>query len=163
MNNQFTQPPVIWNESNEAFPPLRTLSWYIKRIQQKGGAISMRKLSVGIGVSNNAVSNWMKPGLDGRQKFSPSPETMVRIAEIAGVPVDLALVDLQYWKSIGTPMEITWAEIAKRTWKEFAQHIKPVIVVSVLALIFLIEGLQVNTAQASGAEISAPHHVYYGY
>lgn len=82
----------------------RSLTDYLVAAKERTGLMSDRRLGVALGGSIEMVSQWRTQG-----KF-PSEARMVRLADMAGVPRDQALLDLAEWKSDETTRD-TWRMI----------------------------------------------------
>ena len=113
---------------------------YLDLAIKKQGLKSDRELSRALELkSNNTMTN-MRSG-----KHLPSDDTMIKIAELAGEPVDVALLRLNLWRSKTPETREHYAAIAERLAKQASSW-----------LIYLGLGIMVlfsfgsNTAHAAG-------------
>lgn len=80
---------------------MHTIDWYLDQAREKSGAKSDRQLSEMMGYSSKIVCQ-----LRNNPKFNPSDEMMIKIADIANVERETALLDLGYWRSSGAAREV---------------------------------------------------------
>lgn len=126
-------------------PPARDISWYIEEAKAKSGAKSDRKLCEMLGMAENATHAWKK------RNVLPSDETMMKLAQIAGVDPWTALLDLNMWRSQGA---------AQNVYRSILEKIKASIVI-----IALLGALSASPASAEGKQYTlhyAKDTVYYG-
>lgn len=71
------------------------LSEYLDRAKQAQGIRSERALSRELGVSHQSLVQW-REGM-----ATPRPETMLRLAELAGCSPEIALLDHMAWRADG--------------------------------------------------------------
>lgn len=76
---------------------MRDFNWYCDRAKAQAGVATDRALADLIGIQPPTVSQ-MRAG-----KSPPSPATMHRLAELAGVPDDQAALDLARWQAERDP------------------------------------------------------------
>lgn len=136
---------------------MRDLTFYIDKARQNSGATSDRKLSELIGMAPNTAFFWRS------KKSFPSDDTMIRLAEIAQIDPQIALVELNAWRNHGTK--------AAPIYERMAAMLRGVVLTVVLALAFLMVTSD-NSAHASqvvqNALFSATdngansNYVYYG-
>lgn len=81
------------------------LTEYLDRARQAAGIDSDRRLAVALGISQTTIRQY-RAGL-----AAPSPERMVTLAELAGVPPRVALLDCLAWRSDGPRSRELVAEI----------------------------------------------------
>ncbi len=78
---------------------MRTLDFYIKKAMEKQGLKSRRQLCIVLGTSHNAINAY------DRGSF-PSDDTMLKLAELAGIDAMTALTDLHIMRSNGPARNI---------------------------------------------------------
>jgi transcriptional regulator with XRE-family HTH domain len=78
---------------------MRTIDFYIDRAKEFSKITSNRKLGVKLGVSEGAISQF-KTG-----RAIPSDDTMIKLAKLAHVDKDLALMELNTWRTKGEAKE----------------------------------------------------------
>lgn len=88
---------------------MRTVKDYISEAQKKQNIPSNNKLAYALGITPTALSAIYK------SKNIPSDETMIKLAELAGIPEEEALVDLSIWRNENSPK-------AKEIWEK-VRHI----------------------------------------
>ncbi|MBQ8347804.1 MAG: helix-turn-helix domain-containing protein [Alphaproteobacteria bacterium] len=76
---------------------MRTIKDYISEAQKKQGIPSNNKLASALGITPSGVSVLYKG------KSLPTDETMIKLAELAGIPEEEALVDLSIWRNADSP------------------------------------------------------------
>tara|TARA_R110002124_G_scaffold14054_2_gene63230 strand:- start:179 stop:574 length:396 start_codon:yes stop_codon:yes gene_type:complete len=86
---------------------MNDIEFYIDTAKEAYRANSDRKLSVALGLNAGAVGFWR------RGVALPNDNTMVRLADLAGVSKEQALLELSYWRSEGEAKE-TYGEILKK-------------------------------------------------
>lgn len=84
-----------------------TIDEYIDEAKRVRGFRSDRELSNALGFKNNSVSHWRT------KRAWPSDESMVTLAELAGMPPEQALLDLNFWRSTGQAKSV-YATLAAR-------------------------------------------------
>lgn len=89
---------------------MRNFDDYLSEARRKTGVASNNKLAKMLGISSNYISQ-LSQG-----KALPSDETMIKIAELANMDIEAALLDLSIWRSSGS-------ENAKRTWLSLANKL----------------------------------------
>ena len=85
---------------------MQTIDFYIKTAKERAKISSDRKLSAMLLLPSNAVSGYKNKGV------LPSDETMVRLARIAHISPEQALMDLNIWRSEGQS-KVFYSKIAK--------------------------------------------------
>ena len=70
---------------------MRNFQDYISEAQKKQNLYSLSKIAQKIGISANSVSVMYK------NKTLPSEETLIKIADLAGIPREEALLDVSIW------------------------------------------------------------------
>lgn len=114
---------------------VRDVDWYIDRAKTCSGIVSNRKLGLELGISEGAMSHF-KTG-----RAFPSDETMVKLAKLAQVDPDLALLDLGSWKTTGE---------AKEAYERLKSRFVSLCIIAALTLTFVIFPPDDGEAQASG-------------
>ena len=71
--------------------PPRDIQWYLEKAKEKQGVPSNAKLAYLIGITPPSLAGW------NRGYTLPAPEKMVKLAELARVPAEVALADLGSW------------------------------------------------------------------
>ena len=84
---------------------MRTVKDYISEAQKKQGIPSNNKLAYALGITPTALSAIYK------SKNIPSDETMIKLAELAGIPEEEALVDLSIWRAQTPKTKEVWEKI----------------------------------------------------
>ncbi len=84
---------------------MRTVKDYISEAQKKQGIPSNNKLAHALGITPTALSAIYK------SKNIPSDETMIKLAELAGIPEEEALVDLSIWRAQTPKTKEVWEKI----------------------------------------------------
>ena len=79
---------------------MHNIDYYIDLAKEKTGVKSDIKLGKLLGFKTSAVSYWRT----GRSW--PSDTTMIKLADLAGIPKEQALLELAYWRSEGETQEV---------------------------------------------------------
>ncbi len=124
---------------------MRTINWYLDEAKEKQGFKSDRQLGTAIGGAPETISKYRK------YKAAPSPEKMVKLAELAEVPEEVALADLGYWTNFDTPA----APVYKKMSEIVANAVKYT-AASVAGF------AMVSAAFTSPADASEPRHTVSG-
>lgn len=95
----------------------RTIEFYIEKAKEHSGISSDRQLGPVLGMSTAAISQF-KTG-----RALPSDDSMVRLAELAGVDPYIALIDLNSWRSEGA---------ARNAYKEILKRISVVFIAALI-------------------------------
>lgn len=66
---------------------------YLDLAKQRQGLRSDRQLCFALGRTQNVINQWL------RHSMWPAEETMLQLAELAGVPAERALLDLMTWRA----------------------------------------------------------------
>ena len=85
---------------------MRTLIWYLDEAKEKQGFTSDRQLNHALGATGSLVTRYRS------NKMAPSPKMMVKLAELAGVPPEIALADLGYWTNFDSEAADVYHEMA---------------------------------------------------
>ena len=72
-----------------------TIDDYINAAREMRGFLSDNQLSKALGFKSSAVNHWRT------KRAWPGDDTMIRLAEMAGIDPDLALIHLNAWRSRG--------------------------------------------------------------
>lgn len=91
----------------EPFPEDRNLNYYICNAMANQGVLSERELSKTLGKAHNFVNNLLVG------KALPSDEVMMKIADLAGLDKQAALLDLNVWRS-PTPVRDAYVGILQK-------------------------------------------------
>ncbi len=86
---------------------MRTLNWYLDKAREKQGFKSDRQLALALSGVHSLVTSYR------RMKAYPSPEMMVKLANYADVPVEIALADLGYWTNFDTEAAPAYKKMAE--------------------------------------------------
>lgn len=81
---------------------MRTIKDYISEAQKKQGIPSNNKLAAAIGITNGGLSNLYKG------KAIPTDETILKLAELAGIPEEEALIDVSIWRAADPKTKSIW-------------------------------------------------------
>lgn len=93
---------------------MRDINFYIKEAKTRSKSTSNRKLCAMMGIAHNSIGNWEK------RNILPSDETMIKLAQVAGISPYVALIDLNAWRSNGA---------VKKTYEGILEKIKAIILV----------------------------------
>jgi len=74
---------------------MRDVHFYVKKAMERSGAKSERQICLMMGMADNTITNYRK------RNVLPNEETMMKLAQIAGIDVFIALLDLNIWRSEG--------------------------------------------------------------
>lgn len=97
-----------------------TFEEYIEKAKQNMNCKSVRELSEIIQIKPSSITEFSKG------RAYPSQETMLRIARLAGIRDEQALIDFNLWKTKDKPN-------AYKVWKEIAKKIQFLSVILVLS------------------------------
>ncbi len=95
---------------------MNTLRDYTDKIIARHNLKSQNEAAKEIGIAGASLSQFLSG------KILPSEDTMLKIADLAGMPKEEALIDLNLWRSANNP------EVAK-IWQRMAKMINPAMVV----------------------------------
>lgn len=84
---------------------MRSFKDYVSEAQKKQNLHSNNKLALELGITSAAMSALYKG------KSLPSDETMIKLAELAGIPEEEALVDLSIWRAQTPKTKEVWEKI----------------------------------------------------
>ncbi len=94
---------------------MRDFSYYAEKAISRYGLAGQNALAAEIGINKSAMSQ-LATG-----RTLPSEATMIRLAELAGMPKEEALIDLNLWRSKGNPeINKIWQRVAKMIGIVFA-------------------------------------------
>jgi transcriptional regulator with XRE-family HTH domain len=85
------------------------LDHYLDAARSRQNLPSDRQLAIALGVTPGNISIYR------HGKSWPSDNTMYRLAELAGVPVEVALLDLNCWRTDCTEAAF-WYHYTRRQW-----------------------------------------------
>jgi transcriptional regulator with XRE-family HTH domain len=119
------------------------LSDYLDRAKSERGFRSERALSRELGVSHQSVVQW-REGL-----ATPRPETMLRLAELAGCSPEIAMLDHMAWRADGPKSR----DIVARIRASIAA-------ITAFSLLFFF--VFPPSTMADNCERNRPYCVYYG-
>ncbi len=87
---------------------MKSFNDYTQKAIRRYGLAGQNALASEIGVNKSALSQ-MNTG-----KILPSEETMIKLAELAGMPKEEALIDLNLWRSKNNPeLNKIWQRLSK--------------------------------------------------
>ena len=86
---------------------MRTVQDYISEARKKQNIYSNNKLALKLGVTNGAISAIFKG------KSLPAEETIIKLAELAEIPPEEALLDLACWKANTPKTKELWDKLRK--------------------------------------------------
>lgn len=88
---------------------MRDFDFYLAEARRKTGASSNNKIAMLLGVSSGAVSQLAQG------KALPTDETMIKLAKLAEIEPEEALLDLSIWRSASNAeVQQIWMNIAKK-------------------------------------------------
>lgn len=87
--------------------PARTIDDYVDAARARIGATSDRQLATRMGLKSSAIPCWRT------RRTWPRDDTMLQLAELAGMPAEQALLDLGMWRTEGRTAEV-YRRIAER-------------------------------------------------
>jgi hypothetical protein len=87
---------------------MRTIDIYCDQAITRNNFRSDRELSKALGFSGSDISNYR------RKRVWPSDATMVKLAELAGIPADEALLELAVWRTHDTIAGEVYAKLLAR-------------------------------------------------
>lgn len=119
------------------------LDAYLDEAKRRQGITSERALARALGISAPSLIQW-RSGI-----ASPRPALMVRIAEMAGMPPELAMMDRLAWQA---------DDAASR---DIVARMRAALQSSIAAMVLILCVLQVTAAPDTRAE-EAPLSQYYG-
>lgn len=122
-------------------PAVRTVDWYIDRALIRSGAPSDRTLGVELGLSPNSLTNYRT------RRAWPSDQAMIRLAELADIDPDIALMDLNAWRAKADDVRDRYTNLARMLEKAG---------VAVAAAIIAVVGIAAPTeTKAEQTDVSA--------
>lgn len=86
---------------------MRTVQDYISEARKKQNIYSNNKLALKLGITNGAISAIFKG------KSLPAEETIIKLAELAEIPPEQALLDLACWKASSPKSKEIWDKLRK--------------------------------------------------
>jgi transcriptional regulator with XRE-family HTH domain len=125
---------------------MRDFNWYCDAAKERNGFTSDAQLSREIGIQAATVSQMRA------KKSPPSPAVMKKLASLAGVPDDMATLDLSRWKIERDPNAAWMVESIERL---FRHATAPII------LLALIGGVMPADATQQSRNGSVLSSVYY--
>ncbi|MBR1945198.1 MAG: hypothetical protein IJ846_02755 [Alphaproteobacteria bacterium] len=84
---------------------MRSFKDYVSEAQKKQGIPSNNKLASALGITPSGMSVLYKG------KSLPTDETMIKLADLAGIPEEEALVDLSIWRAQTPKTKQVWEKI----------------------------------------------------
>lgn len=129
-------------------PAVRTVDWYIDRALIRSGAPSDRTLGVELGLSPNSLTNYRT------RRAWPSDQAMIRLAELAGIDPDVALMDLNAWRAKAEDVRDRYTNLARMLEK--AGVAVAVAIVAIVGIAFPAE------TKAEQNDVSPVAYVHYG-
>lgn len=123
---------------------MRNFNDYAERAIKRYGLAGNNALARELGVNKSSISQ-MSAG-----KIYPAEATMIKLAELAGMPKEEALIDLNLWRSKDKPeLQKIWQNLAK-----------------ILGCLILFLSIKVHTPLPSETTIisgNTTHNIYYVY
>ena len=87
---------------------MRDFSYYAEKAIARYGLASQNALAAEIGINKSAMSQ-LATG-----RTLPSEATMIKLADLAGLPKEEALIDLNLWRSKNNPeLNKVWQHLSK--------------------------------------------------
>lgn len=87
---------------------MRTFEFYAEKAIARYGLTGYNNLARELGINKASVS-YLRSG-----KNIPSDDTMIKLAELAGMPKEEALIDLNLWRSKDKPeVQKIWQRLSK--------------------------------------------------
>lgn len=83
---------------------MRTIDDYIDAAKKRNDWKADGAIAKTLGTNHSAVSQWRT------RRTWPSDETMLRLADLAGIPRTIALLELNYWRT-GPDVQKTYRTI----------------------------------------------------
>lgn len=84
---------------------MRDFKNYVERAKKNQDLTSDAKLAQRINITGASLSNMIN------KKISPSEETLIKIADLAGISREEALLDLSIWRAKSEDVKNTWEKI----------------------------------------------------
>lgn len=88
---------------------MKTIDFYIDTARENTGATSDLKLAAMLDLKSSAISYW-RTG-----KTFPSDDTMIKLAELADISPEQALLELSYWRADGKAQKVYKGLISRLT------------------------------------------------
>lgn len=118
---------------------MNSVSEYVEKARKNSGADSDRKVAQMLGLKGSAASMW-RTG-----RTFPSDETMIRLAQVAGVDPYKALIDLNIWRSSGN---------VQAAYRKLAAMVNQQVVRGLVVLIAGLSALIINNSSAIAAPVA---------
>lgn len=122
---------------------MRNFQDYVFEARKKQNIYSNNRLAKEIGIAGASLSVMMN------NKTLPSEETLIKIADLAGIPREEALLDLSIWSAK--------SDDAKSTWKKIREMLKTAALVLTFASLYPLPTYQ----QSCNNAIKEQYTVYY--
>lgn len=122
---------------------MRCFQDYVFEARKKQNIYSNNKLAKEIGIAGASLSVMMN------NKTLPAEETLIKIADLAGIPREEALLDLSIWSAK--------SDDAKSTWKKIREMLKTAALVLTFASFYPLPTYQ----QSCNNAIKEQYTVYY--
>lgn len=87
-----------------------SIDWYLDRARERAGLSSDRELGRRLELSGGAVNQWRT------KRYWPDDESMLAIAELAGVEPARALLDLNSWRAKGERVRAVYLDLAAKAF-----------------------------------------------
>lgn len=81
---------------------MRTFRDYVSEAQKKNGLHSNNELAKMLNITSGGLSSLY------RGKSLPTDETIAKLAELAGIPIEEALIDAALWRSTDPKLKSVW-------------------------------------------------------
>ena len=125
---------------------------YLDLAKEKQGIKSDRELAAALGHKSNQSIVFMRRGVT-----NPSDDTMLKIAELAGLSPEAALLRLNIWRSKTPETRELYTTLAERLAKQASTWLICTVAVSVMAA-----APGANNAYASENNTRTGEHLHYG-
>lgn len=117
------------------------LSAYLDAARARAGIPSDRQLAISLGIVANSLRQY-RLGL-----ATPQPETMVKLAALAGVPAEVALLDHMAWRADG-PVS-----------RDVVSRIREIIAAAAVVILMLFQAIPANAAPVFGDIIERSRYI----
>lgn len=84
---------------------MRTFRDYVSEAQKKNGLHSNNELAKMLNITSGGLSSLY------RGKSLPTDETIAKLAELAGIPIEEALIDAALWRSTDPKLKSIWERL----------------------------------------------------
>ena len=126
---------------------MRDFSYYAEKAIARYGLAGQNALAAEIGINKSAMSQ-LATG-----RTLPSEATMIKLADLAGLPKEEALIDLNLWRSKNNP------EVQK-IWQRLSKMIGCWLII-LLGIAFRVNSCFANTIDSSDCTQKSIRVIYY--